>query len=155
MKKYIKWFLALLVIVPILFVVGVVVYTKLSGPLGWAEDNTQRALKAMMIKSGSMEILSSYVIQKQDAKDQSTEIFICGFVKGDMTGPNSGGLRFASRSVSSKALGTFDTYTVEMEDPMKKDDAVKMKMLTPFETVYWNEFCVDGTHPALVAGAAE
>ncbi len=149
--KFVKWFVVFLVAIPIVFVAGVYVRNKAVGPVGWAEDNTIKALKAKMKDPDSMVIRSSFVIQRTNEKND-TEIFICGIVDGKNSfGGYAGGTPFASRSVSSKALGTFDTYSVEMEDWKSKETAKQVKRLSPFESVYWNDYCVDSTHPPLTA----
>lgn len=149
--KFVKWFVVLLVAIPVVFVAGAYVRNKVAGPVGWAEDNTIKALKAKTKDPDSMVIRSSFVIQRTNDKND-TEIFICGIVDGkNGFGGYAGGTRFASRSVSSKAFGTFDTYSVEMEDWQSKATAMQVDRLSPFESVYWNDYCVDSAHPALTA----
>ena len=144
-----KWVVILLVAIPALFVAGVYVRNKAVGPTGWAEDNTIKALKAKMKDPDSMVIRSSYVVLKTNDKED-TEIFICGIVDGKNSfGGYAGGTRFASRSVSSKRLDTFDTYSVEMESREGKALASSVKWLSTFEKVYWNNYCVDAAHPPL------
>ena len=149
--KFVKWILVLLVAVPVVIVAGAYARNKAVGPVGWAEDNTIKALKARMKDPDSTVIRPSFVIQRTNEKND-TEIFICGIVDGKNSfGGYAGGRRFASRSVSSKSLGTFDTYTVEMEDWKSKATADEIHRLSPFESVYWNDYCVDSTHPPLTA----
>lgn len=147
--KFLKWFLILLIIIPVVLVAGVYIRNKAAGPVGWAEDNTNKALRAKMKDPDSMTIRSSYIVLKTNDRND-TEINICGIVDGKNSfGGYTGGTRFASRSVSSKALGTFDTHSVEMEDEQQKALALKVNMLSSFEKVYWNDYCVDATHPPI------
>ena len=149
--KFLKWLLILLVAISVVLVAGIYVRNKAVGPAGWAEDNTIKALKAKMKDPDSMVVRSSFVILKNN-EENDTEIFICGIVDGKNSfGGYTGGTRFASRSVSSKTLGTFDTYTVEMENEKDKALASSIKRLSAFETVYWNAYCVDATHPPITA----
>lgn len=147
--KVLKWLLALIITIPLVIVVGAYVGNKAIGPKGWAEDNTIKALKGKMKDPESMAIRSSYFVIR-DKGDDSTEINMCGVVDGKNSfGGYTGGTRFASRSVSSKRFNTFDTYSVQLEDPTVRTQASRVKMLSPFAKVYWNEWCVDATHPAL------
>ena len=149
--KFLKWLLILLVAISVVLVAGIYVRNKAVGPAGWAEDNTIKALKAKMKDPDSMVVRSSFVILKNNEKND-TEIFICGIIDGKNSfGGYTGGTRFASRSVSSKTFGTFNTYTVEMENEKDKALASSIKRLSAFETVYWNDYCVDATHPPITA----
>ncbi len=146
--KFVKWFVVLLVAIPVVFVAGIYVRNKAIGPVGWAEDNTIKALKEKMKDPDSMAIRSSFVIRRTDERNGSEEIFICGIVDGrNSFGGYAGGTRFASRSVFSKALGTFDTYSVEIEDWKDKEMATQAKMQSSFEKFHWNKWCLDFTIP--------
>lgn len=148
--KILKWLVIALIFIPLLLVVAAWVRNKAVGPVGWAEDNTARALRAKMKDPESMVVRSSYVVQRAKDSD-SVEISVCGVVDGKNSfGGYTGGVRFASRSVHSKKFSTFDTYTVEMEDPAAKAQAERVKMLSAFEVVYWNAYCVDDSHPPLL-----
>ena len=96
----------------------------------------------------SMVIRSSYVVERTSGA--ITEISICGLVDGKNSfGMYTDSMRFASRSVSDKNLGTFDTYTVKLEKLSETAQAREVGMLSGFEEFYWNKFCVDESHPAL------
>lgn len=58
----------IIVAIPVVLIAGIYVHNKAIGPVGWAQDNTQKALRAHMKDPGSMVIRSSYVVQKTDAK---------------------------------------------------------------------------------------
>jgi len=147
--KFLKWFLILLIAIPAVIVASAYIRNKAVGPTGWAEDNTIKRLRAKMKDPDSMAIRESFFVHKIDAKNDE-EIFMCGIVDGrNSFGGFTGGTRFASRSVSSKRLGTFDTYAVEIEDVEQKALASSVKMLSSFAKVYWNEYCVDATHPPI------
>lgn len=147
--KILKWVVIAIITGLVLLVVGIYARNKAVGPVGWAEDNTIKALKAKIKDPDSMIIRSSYVIEKT-TPDGKTEIFICGIVDGKNSfGGYTGGTRFASRSVSNKSPRTFDTYTVEVEDESLRNTAHSMNRLSPFEKIYWNEYCVDEAHPKL------
>jgi hypothetical protein len=53
-----------------------------------------------------------------------------------------------SRSVDYKSTNTFDTYEVVLEDIEDALMAEKVHMLSSFDKVYWNPYCVDGSHSA-------
>lgn len=147
------WFLGLLVAAPIVLIVGIYIRNKAVGPVGWAMDNTIAALKKQMKDPDSTVVRTSYVVQRPDT-DGDQEIFICGIVDGrNSFGGYAGGTRFASRSTSSKRLGTFDTWDVQMEDPQQTETAHQVGSLSGFEKVYWNAWCVDAQHPAIKAPA--
>ena len=147
--KIVKWFAIAIVVIPMLFLVGVYIRNKSVGPTGWAEDNTIKALKTKLKDPDSMVIRSSFFVHKINSANDE-EIFMCGIVDGKNSfGGYTSGTRFASRSVSSKALKTFDTYTVELEDNENKQKADEVKMLSAFEKVYWNDYCVDDRHPPI------
>ena len=111
------WIFGVIIAIPIVLIAGIYVHNKAIGPVGWAQDNTAKALKEHMKDPSSMAIRSSYVVQKTDSKGNQS-IYICGIVDGkNGFGGYSGGTRFASRSEYSKSLDTFDTWSVQMEDP--------------------------------------
>jgi hypothetical protein len=147
--KFIKWSLILGIAVPLLLIAAAYIRNKAVGPTGWAEDNTMKELRAKMKDPDSLVIKSSYFVHRLDSEGDE-EILMCGILDGKNSfGGYTGGMRFTSRSVSSERLGTFDTYTVEMEDPEQKAAASTVNMLSAFEKVYWNEYCVDEKHPPL------
>jgi hypothetical protein len=149
--KILKWILLLVIGVPIVFIAGAYVRNKAVGPVGWAEDNTLKRLKAKMKDPDSMVVRSSYTLQRMNAS-KDVEIFVCGVVDGKNSyGGYTGGNRFASKSVSSQSNKTFDTYSVELEDPEQAALAKSVKMLSAFDKVYWNDYCVDADHPAIAA----
>jgi hypothetical protein len=144
--------LGLLIAIPLAFVGGVYIRNKAVGPVGWAQDNTVKALKAKMKDPDSMVIRSSFVIRKYFDK-QNYEISICGIVDSKNSfGGYTGGTPFVSTSSSSESLGTFSTISVEMEDAQLKELANRVKQLSGFEAAYWNAQCVDSAHPPLTAG---
>jgi hypothetical protein len=147
--KIVKWLIIGPLVAFLVLAVGMFIRNKAIGPVGWAEDNTMQKLKLQMKDFNSMVIRSSYIVQRT-TETGSTEIYVCGVVDGKNSfGGFTGGSRFASRSVSNKSLGTFDTYLVEVEDEAMKSKARAVKKLSPFESVYWNNYCVDSTHPSL------
>jgi hypothetical protein len=150
--KFIKWLVIVLIGVPVLLVAGIYVRNKSIGPVGWAEDNTVKALRQRMKDSDSMVIRSSYIVQITKPSGD-VEISICGIADGRNSFRGfDGGTRFVSVSSDNKSLGTFDTHIVQMDDSSasEKAEAKQVKMLTGFEKIYWNGHCVDDTHPALV-----
>lgn len=145
------WAFGIIVAVPLVLIAGIYIHNKAIGPVGWAQDNTEKALSAHMKDPDSMVIRSSYVVQKTDAKGNQL-IYICGIVDGkNGFGGYAGGIRFASKSEYSKSLDTFDTWSVQMENPEDERTAKEIGEISAFVSVYWNAWCVDTTHPALVA----
>ncbi|MBI3712631.1 MAG: hypothetical protein HY253_06685 [Burkholderiales bacterium] len=145
--KILKWLLILLVSIPIVLITSVYVRNKAIGPAGWAEDNTVKALKAYMKDPDSMVVRSSYTLSSTNA-DGDMEIRICGIVDGKNSfGGYTGGTRFVSKSVRNKRFETFDTNFVKIEDSEETARALKLEMLSGFDKVYWNEYCVDSAHP--------
>lgn len=139
---------AVILIIPVVLVVGIFIRNKSIGPVGWAKDDVEESLRAQMKDPSSMVIRSSYVVVR--ASGAQTEISICGLVDGrNSLGGYVGDIRFASRSVSNKEVGTFETYSVKLEDLEQTFEARSVKMLSAFEHVYWNNWCVDEHHPAL------
>ena len=146
--KAVKWILVLIVLIPVVIMVSFFIRNKAVGPEGWARDDVEKALRTKMKDPDSMVIRSSYVVKR--VVGARTEISICGIVDGrNSFGGYAGGMKFASMSVSNKELGTFDTHTVELENPADTVDARSVRRLSGFEDVYWNQFCVDASHPAL------
>ncbi|AFJ01990.1 hypothetical protein Q7C_821 [Methylophaga frappieri] len=145
--KALKWILIILVLVPVVLVLSVYIRTKASGPVGWAKDYTTKELKAQMKDPDSMVIRNSYVVQ-QPSEDGFTYIGICGIVDGkNGFGGYSGGSRFVSISLTSK--NTFDFISVTVENPKEKRIARGVGVISGFEKVYWNNYCVDAEHPPL------
>ena len=152
--RFLKWTLLILISIPIIFVVGFYIRNKLIGPIGWAEENTIKELKLKMKDPDSLVIRSSFFVQK--VLGSSNHIHMCGIVDGkNAFGGYTGGSRFASKSVSNtgpNTPNTFETITVVMENAEIKSHATKLKILSSFEKVYWNDFCVDDNHPPLTPG---
>lgn len=147
--KFLKWFLLFIVTVPVVLVAGAYIRNKAIGPAGWAEDNTIKELRTKMKDPASMVIRESFFVHKINESGDE-EISMCGIVDGKNSfGGYTGGTRFASKSVSYKTLGAFNTDFVEIEDVSKKAVASRVKRLSSFEAVYWNGHCVDATHPPL------
>jgi len=145
------WVLGVIIAIPIVLIAGIYIHNKAIGPIGWAHDNTVKALKERMKDPSSMVIRSSYVVQKTDKKGNQF-IYICGIVDGKNSfGGYAGGTRFASKSEYSKSLDTFDTWSVQMQDPEQEQTAQEAGLLSGFDSVYWNDWCVDAEHPAMVA----
>lgn len=146
------WIFAVIIAIPAVLAAGFYMRNKAVGPVGWAHDDTVKALKDKMKDPGSMVIRSSFVVQKTDEKGDRF-IYTCGIVDGKNSyGGYIGGTRFASKAMYSKSLDTFfGTRTVQMEDPEQERTAKKVGMLSGFDKVYWNEWCVDAEHPAVVA----
>ncbi|MFJ2320012.1 hypothetical protein [Pseudomonas sp. NPDC087817] len=147
--KAVKW-IAVIVLVPVVVVVGAFIRNKAIGPVGWAMDDVEKSLRAKMKDPNSMVIRSSYVVERKSGARR--EISVCGFVDGKNSfGGYADSVRFASRSVSNENLGTFDTYTVKIENPSETAQARDVGMLSGFEDAYWNKLCVDEFHPAITA----
>lgn len=152
--KVLKW-IGVICLVPVVLVAGSYIRNKLIGPVGWATDDVEKALRAQMKDPDSMVIRSSYVVKRQTERGQ--EISICGFVDGrNSFGAYSGPVRFVSKSFSNRQLKVFQTSMVKLESSSETKEAHEVNMLSPFEHAYWNKYCVDESHPALtVSSVAE
>ena len=149
--KAVKWILVLIVLIPVVIMVSFFIRNKAVGPEGWARDDVEKVLRAQMKDPDSMVIRSSYVVTR--VSGAQTEISICGVVDGrNAFGGYAGGMKFASKSVSNKELGYFKTDTVKLENLADAAEARSVRMLSGFEEFYWNQFCVDASHPALIVG---
>ncbi|WP_338725031.1 hypothetical protein [Pseudomonas juntendi] len=145
--KALKW-IGVLCLVPVVLVAAAYIRNKAVGPVGWATDDVEKALRAQMKDPDSMVIHSSYVVQRQT--ELGLEISICGFVDGrNSFGAYSGPVRFASRSLSNRELQIFDTSMVKLKNPLEAKQSHDINMLSAFEAIYWNKYCVDAAHPAL------
>jgi hypothetical protein len=143
-----KWLLIAAIGIPSAIVAGIYIRNKAVGPTGWAMDDTMKELRSRLKDPDSMIVRSSYVITRKNSNGD-TEIFICGIVDGKNSfGGYGGGTRFASKSVSY-SVGAFETYTVSMEDADNKAVSDRLGRLSSFEQTYWNNYCVDGTHPPI------
>nr|AAL24541.1 orf196EGC129 [uncultured bacterium] len=150
--RALAWVFGVIVAIPVLLIVGFYTRNKAIGPVGWAQDDTVKALKERMKDPDSMVIKSSFVVQKTDEKGDQL-ISMCGVVNGKNSfGGYTDGTRFASRSTYSKSLDVFfGIRSVQMEDPEQQRTAREVGMLSGFDKVYWNEWCVDAEHPPVVA----
>lgn len=145
--KALDW-IGVICLVPVVLIAGSFIRNKVIGPVGWAKDDVEKALRMKMKDPDSMEIRSSYVVKRQT--ELGEEISICGFVDGrNSFGAYSGPVRFASQSFSNRELGVFETSTVKMEDPLEAKQFHDANMLSNFEHIYWNKYCVDSSNPAL------
>lgn len=144
------WVIRIAICIPIILIAGIYVRNKAVGPVGWAQDNTEKELKDRMKDPSSMVIRLLYAVQKADAKGNES-IYICGIVDGKNSfGSYAGGTRFASWSTYSKSLETLNTISLQMENPEEQRAAEKIGWLSGFDKIYWNEWCVDANHPAVV-----
>lgn len=149
--KALKW-IGVICLVPVVLVAGSCVRNKVIGPVGWATDDVEKALRAQMKDPDSMVIRSSYVVKRQTELGQ--EISICGFVDGrNSFGAYSGPVRFVSKSLSNRKLEIFETSLVKLENPTETKQSHSFNMLSVFEDMYWNNYCVDAAHPALTVSS--
>ncbi|WP_338790501.1 hypothetical protein [Pseudomonas sp. AE27] len=149
--KALKW-IGVICLVPVVLVAGSYIRNKMIGPVGWATDDVEKALRAQMKDPDSMAIRSSYVVQRQT--ELGLEISICGLVDGrNSFGAYSGPMRFASKSLSNRELEIFETSMVKLENPLETKQYHDLNMLSVFEDVYWNNYCVDAAHPALAVSS--
>jgi hypothetical protein len=145
--KALKW-IGAICLIPVVLVAAAYIRNKAVGPVGWATDDVEKALRAQMKDPDSMVIRSSYVVQRQT--EFGLEISICGLVDGrNSFGAYSGPMRFASKSFSNRQLEVFETSMVKLENPLEAKQSHDVNMLSTFEEIYWNKYCVDETHPAL------
>lgn len=149
--KALKW-IGVICLVPVVLVAGSYIRNKMVGPVGWATEDVEKALRMKMKDPDSMVIRSSYVVERKT--EFGLEISICGFVDGrNGFGAYSGPVRFASKSFSNRQLGVFETSMVKLENPLEATQSHESNMLSAFEEIYWNKYCVDATHPALTVGS--
>lgn len=149
--KALKW-IGVICLVPVVLVAGSYIRNKMVGPVGWATEDVEKALRMKMKDPDSMVIRSSYVVERKT--EFGLEISICGFVDGrNGFGAYSGPVRFASKSFSNRQLGVFETSMVKLENPLEATQSRESNMLSAFEEIYWNKYCVDATHPALTVGS--
>lgn len=126
--------------IPALIVGGSYIRNKAVGPDGWAMDNTTAKLKERFKDPESMVIKSSRTIATTGPGAGVTTIHICGLVDGKNSfGAYAGPVRFVSRSVATE--DTFDTYSVDVEDPAKTAAARQVEMRSAFEKVMWDPNC--------------
>ena len=142
-----KWLLIILIAIPLIAVGIIYVGNKAVGPVGWAKDDTIKELKTLMKDPESMVIRSSYTIIRPDEKGFK-DIYICGVVDAKNSfGGYTGGMRFVSQSFASERSFNFISATVE--DPEATRAARKLGVLSGFEKLYWNQYCVDAEHPEI------
>lgn len=150
--KAMKWILIVIIAIPVIAVASIWLRNKSIGPEGWLLDDAQKKIKAQLIEPDSFVLRSSYYVRRPFGTG-GTLIALCGvFDAKNRMGGFTGGARFTALATSYK--DSFDLVSVNFEDAEKKQLAEKVGLLSPFETVYWNENCVDAGHPALVAGTA-
>lgn len=146
--KALKWIVVICLVSVVVLVAGSFIRNKMIGPVGWALDDAEKNLRSKMKDPDSMVIRSYYVVEKRN--EGTLEISICGLVDGrNSFGAYSGAARFISRSSSNRQLKYFNTHMVELENPLETKEAHGVNMLSGFEYVYWNKYCVDASHPAL------
>ena len=147
--KSLKVLLGIVILVPIVLIATAYVRNKAVGPVGWAQDDAESRLRQLMKDPDLMVVRSSFVVQRA-TETGGVEISVCGIVDGrNSFGGYSGGQRFASLSYHHPELETFDTRSVEIEDPAQKAQAEELGRLSAFESVYWNSRCVDSANPPL------
>lgn len=135
-----KNLLITVIAIPVLFTAGSYIRNKAVGPEGWAMDNTETRLRQQFKDPESVVIRSSRTISTVDPDSRDATIHICGTVDGKNSfGAYPGAVRFVSRSVSRS--NTFDTYSVEVEDPRETEVAHSVDRRSGFEKVYWDPNC--------------
>ncbi|WP_133178971.1 hypothetical protein [Shewanella decolorationis] len=152
--KTLKFIVILIVVLGGSLFAGIFLYNKSIGPEGWAKNNTEKMLSSVMKNPESM-VIRSYFFVKKPTSTSSYNLYMCGVVDGlNSFGAYSGGTRFASSSyyMDSSSGSAFDTTNLQIADKMEIDDARSVGMLSSFEKVYWNEWCVDSQHPPLSVG---
>lgn len=137
--KIIKWFF----IIAVIIIFGFYIRNKIIGPIGWAIDDVEKVLRD---NYPLMVIKSKYIVESK-AQDGSRFIHVCGIA--DVEGGYNSWVRFASHSRYDETFKTFDTISVEVEDIEKARIAERNNMLSAFQKVYWNKWCVDSNHPPL------
>ncbi len=146
MKKII---LSVVVAAPLVLVAGFWVRNKVVGPVGWAQDDAEKALRLQLKDPDSMVIRSSFVVQKPGG-DGVKDINVCCIVDAKNSfGGYTGGVRFVSHSWADNADTTFQTVSTNVEDPAESETAHRIGMLSGFEKAYWNDYCVDAKHPEI------
>jgi hypothetical protein len=146
--KTLKFIVILIVVLGGSLFAGIFLYNKSIGPEGWAKNNTEKMLSAAMKNPESM-VIRSYFFVKKPTSASAYNLYMCGVVDGSNSfGAYSGGTRFASSSyyMDSSSGSAFDTTNLQIADKMEIDDARSVGMLSSFESIYWNEWCVDGQH---------
>ena len=119
-----------------------------ASPEKQAQQLTEVNLKKLLKDPGSMTIKSSFIIKKPADKNGDFDIAVCGIVDGKNSfGGYTGGTPF----VGKIAVLNGETYfvSVNIEDQTDKKNATQLKKMSAFEEIFWNEYCVDATHPKL------
>lgn len=147
-KRILKWTLSIILVVPVVVVAGIWLRNKTVGPEGWLRDDAEKAIRAQLVDPNSFVMRESYYVRKPE-KNGGTYISLCGIFDGkNRMGGYAGGARFVARGLSFE--DTFTVISVNLDNREEKYTSNKVGMLSPFEEVYWNGFCVDEAHPALV-----
>lgn len=150
-SKLAMWILIAVFAIPVLLVASIYIKNTSMSPADFANSNTERLLKERMKDPDSMVIRSSYVVQRKNGPG-NVVVYVCGIVSGkNGFGGYTDGTRFVSESWYIKSTDSFETDSVQLEDPEDARLAKKIGMLSGFDSMYWNAGCVDAEHPALVA----
>lgn len=122
-------------------------------PQRLAQENTIRLLKEGLRDPESLIIRSSYVVITEE-KNGSYAINVCGiFAAKNSFGGYAESRNFSSHSVGTTRPKSLATARIDIEtlNDVERASRKSSHQLTPFESVYWNEYCVDQAHPALEA----
>lgn len=148
MNRFLLMLLVALVGVPVLVMSFAYIRNKTGGPELWAYDDTVKALKRMSKDPDSLVIKEYFIVKKPN--DTLENIYVCGIADGKNSfGAMSGGNRFVSISMRSIKAETFDFVNLVTDRDANYMQAVQLERLVPFDSVYWNEMCVDEKHPAI------
>lgn len=131
------------VILPVLFVLvagSSSVRSKGYGPEGRALENTEEELRKHLKDPDSMVIRSAYPVVRNNPGGSNKHIHICGLVDGKNSfGAYAGAVRFVSYSIQTP--NSFETHSVEVEDPLKTSEAHDELKRSDFERMYWDPNC--------------
>ncbi len=114
-----------------------------------AKASALKELKTRMKDPDSAVIRSSFIVRRPDSKfHHIEEVNVCGVVDGKNSyGGYTGGTLFVAIGYLVVQEKQFFTITVALESLQEKRRAESVGTPSPFERVYWNVYCVDGTKP--------
>ncbi|SDM56860.1 hypothetical protein SAMN05428957_10870 [Oryzisolibacter propanilivorax] len=134
----------------------------LGGLVGCGSDedqarwSAQKVIAARMKDPDSAKFRDVYTVDAPSTLPNTRRIAVCGVVDGKNSfGTYTGGDRFVVLQSFDSKFNTQDTVTAEVEpaDRRATPDSRKAGMpATVYESVYWNRYCVDASHPPTFTG---
>lgn len=118
--------------------------------------NAEKSVSAHLKDPGTARFREEFIVRKPADENGYARVAACGVVDGKNSfNAYTGGARFIAHGIQGNDV--LDIAVVQFEDADRRATPLSDgtdKPATIFEQVYWNNYCVDDTHPASYTGVS-